>query len=170
MAVLSGEVDKVSWLALSQGRRNADLSDVSLICSENIESEAFDLTNAVSAGDTLRALVVLDKMRSESKGAERDAPKFFGQIAKNFSLVFCVKSMSDGGRTPKEIADALGLTEFYCSRLIASGKSRPLAFYSRALSLCRETDVKIKTSREDAFLLLELLIIRLTRLKEEGRA
>ena len=161
MATLSSEIDKVSWLVLSEGRDTASDSDVERVCSENIETQAFELVNAVSSGNTARALIVLDEMKRKSKGGDREAPKFFGQIAKNFSLVYGVKAMAEEGVGKEKIASSLGVTGGHCEVLLGMGRSRPLSFFSRVLSLCRETDIRIKTTSVDPFLLLELLIVRI---------
>jgi len=70
MATLSNEVDKIGAYTASQGRRHVTYDDIELLAVSSPETGAFDFSNAVTEGNTARALELLCDMKARKEKPE----------------------------------------------------------------------------------------------------
>lgn len=161
MTALSQEVDKLSCYLLFYGRKELKREDISLVSSSVLEIDAFDFSNAILANDRTRAFAILGDM----KGKKEDPLLILGSVSKIFSDLCLVKSLMNRGKQKDEIAKAIHLHEYPTSLRMRAAAGKSYEALSKAVSLCLDTDVKMKSTPHDKYLLLEMLVLELSFLK-----
>ena len=152
MFTLAAEIDKLSFYALSHGRKTVLLDDVASITCTTIEDDAFALSNALLDGNGDNALSALSVMKYN-----RVEPIIvLSEIAKTFSDLYVVKTLLSDGKTLPEILGALRATnkpkavsEYKVKIYMASAAKTSTERLRRALNLCAEADTAIKMSYND---------------------
>ncbi|MBE6565002.1 MAG: DNA polymerase III subunit delta [Ruminococcaceae bacterium] len=157
MTTLADEIDKLCFYLLAHGRRELAREDIPLVACSYTEINAFDFSNALLARDRERVFAIL----SDMKGKKEEPVVILGGISKMFSEMCSVKALSDRGMQKAQIAKAVGMHEYAVSLRLKAVASRTYEELSKAVAACLETDIKLKSSSEDKYLLLELLVVRL---------
>ena len=141
MMTMAGEIEKLCAFLHINGRDTVTKEDVKNICSETRELEPFGLSNAVLAGKTDTALGILHLMEQKHI---RPAVAFAG-IYSTYLDLYRVKAALDGGIAVIDIAKKLKMNEYRASIYANAAKGTTLKKISHVLSLCRESDLKIKS-------------------------
>lgn len=157
MLALRGEIDKLTAFLLSEGRNVLTKEDIDKISVTNTEIQAFDFSNAILDGNTERAMLIL----SDSK-LRKEAPELIlGSVIKVYSELYTVKALSDAGMVKSAIAKETGIHEFKVGLYLARAGRLSRAALEKAVSLCHEADIKIKTSQTDKYAVLDELVVSL---------
>ena len=157
MNVLVNEIAKLSAYALSHGETHITEAMLLKVTTPYLESGAFDFVNAIMEGNTARAFVLLADRR-----AKREKPiEIFASISRVVSELLQVKVLSEAGLSAKEIADATRRNEYAIKIQMNALRNRSLDAIKRAATLCYETDIKLKSTSVDKFMLLERLIVEM---------
>lgn len=151
MFTLSAEIDKLSFYALSHGRKAVTIEDVTSITCTTVEDDAFALSNALLDGNSDRALSALSVMKYN-----RVEPIIvLSEIAKTFSDLYVVKTLLSDGKTLPEILGALravnkkAVSDYKARIYMASAAKTSTERLRRAIELCAEADTAIKLSYND---------------------
>ena len=143
MFTLSGEVDKLSFYALSNGRDVVTLSDVPLVTCPNDEFDSFALSTAVAEGNSARALDVISLMK-----ARRIEPVIvMAELSKTLGDMLAVKVLLGARKSPAEIAAALKIkSEYQVKMIINRVCDVSIDYLRRAVDSCAEADAALKLS------------------------
>ncbi len=143
MFTLAGEVDKLSFYALSHGRSELSPEDIPAVAVADTAYDAFAFANALTSGDRRRALNILAVMKQQ-----RVEPTIImGEVSKTFGDMFTIRTLMEEGLAPRTVAELTKLHEYRVSLYSAAVASVPLATLRRILDLCVETDASVKSSR-----------------------
>lgn len=146
MYILSSEIEKLSYYALSMGRNEVMASDIEAVTSAELDCDTFALTNAIVAGDRTAAMNVLEVLRFR-----RTEPSMIvGEVASTLYSMARVAAVSEHTGDAASIAAATGIHEYrvgmYLRALgdISHGKDRRQRIFD-AIELCSDADARLKT-------------------------
>lgn len=143
MRNLDSELSKLTAY-ISYHKRNAlTLEDIAAVCSPNPEEFAFELTNAIIAGDRKRAFNALLKYKQRKD----DPIKVMASVSKTVSEMLIAAVILEGGGGKKEIMAAIkNLGEYkagiYKTAVTGIDPDRLRA----SLDRCRKTDALLKST------------------------
>lgn len=154
--VISMELDK---LCLYARGRCIEEADVRLLAGSVHESNIFVLIDAVVGQRRAQAFQVLEQLLWQGAAP----PYVLVMLTSQFRLILQAVELKARGLSPRDIAGRLGIAHEY--RLKKVLEQTPLYSPKRLEHIyCRllETDISIKTGRQDGELALELLITELS--------
>lgn len=157
MFVLAGEIEKLAYYALQNGRSTVTSDDVTQVAAPVAAPDAFALSNAVLAGRNAEALDALGVMKFQ-----RIEPTFvLGEIARTFGDMQNARGLLDAGKNTAEIAALLHLHEYKAGLLVRAVSGTTAARISRALALTAEADAALKRLGSADYAPIEQLICAL---------
>lgn len=145
MYTLSSETEKLAYYVLQNGRREVTSADVKTVATAEISSDTFALANAILGGrgdEALKALGVLKFRRVEPVIV-------MGEVSATICDMIRVKALVKDGMSPTAIATAFKMSEYKVKRYVAGVKDVPEQKLYRALELCSEADLALKSSAAD---------------------
>ena len=145
MYSLKNELDKLIRFAQAENRSIISKEDIELLVSKKTEMEAFELTNAILDKKYGKAIESLDKLRN----LKEDPVNILGQISRYFCDLLTVNMATSSGLTDNySISKKTGIHEYKIKLTVNSLKrySNPNEFINKSLDLCRECDLKIKST------------------------
>ena len=143
MFTLAGEVDKLSFYLLSQGRTELLPDDIPAVAVADTAYDAFAFANSLTSGDRRRALNILSVMKQQ-----RIEPTIImGEVSKTFGDMFTIRTLMDEGLPPRMISELTKVHEYRVGLYSAAVASVPAETLRRILDLCVETDASVKSSR-----------------------
>ncbi len=158
MTTLNHEITKLSAYVLSHGKNTVTSEDIHEVSVAAKEIDTFDFSNAILNGDVDRAIFILSDMKQR-----KEAPELIlGSVAKVYSDLYTVKTLMESGILKTELAKKIGMHEYKAGIYMQRAKSLSKNGLKKAISLCREADVKIKNSPLDNYTVLDMLVIRLS--------
>ena len=161
MRNLAGEADKLIAYTLSQGESSVKTEYIALVCSPSSSDDAFELANAVIAGDRQRALAAL--LRYKQRKEEPVA--VLSSVSRTMCELLSSAVIIEGGGDKKDIASALKIHEYraelYKSAVTGVNPDRLRA----ALERCRKADLQLKTTTL-GYIALERLISTIPQLSK----
>ena len=163
MYPLKNELDKLICFVQSENIDTITRKDIELLVPEKIEIEAFGLTNAILDKKYGKAMESLEKLRD----LKEEPLMILGQIARYFSDLSQINMAIASGITDSSaISKKTGIHE-YKVKLTAGSLRRyanPGEFVKKSLDLCRECDVRLKSTSLDNFGLIENLLANIAGL------
>lgn len=157
MFVLASEIEKVASFARYNGKTVISEDMIYAVCSPNTVFGAFDFANAMIDGNTSLALSIFAEMK-----LRKEKPEYIlSSVSKICGELLTVRILSDGGYSPQNIADKLGMHIYPTTLRINAASKKSLKALERAVELCYDTDMKIKSTRLDQYTALEVLILSL---------
>ncbi len=157
MYILSREVEKLCAYILAHGRSKAEEVDILTVCSPTAVYGAFDFVNALLDHKTAKAFILLEDMKKRKEKPQ----DILGTVSKLCSELLQVKVLRDCGLSSTEIASKLKMHEYVLSLRLKSASARSIEALEKAVTLCRNADRKIKSTRLDSFRVIELLILEM---------
>ena len=158
MTTLNNEITKLAAYVLQNNRSTVTEEDIHTVSSSVNEIDTFDFSNAVMNGDIDRALLILNDMRLHKAAPEM----IFGSIAKTYSELYTVKTLLEAGMLKPEIAKAAGMHEYKAGLCISRANALSKAGLEKAIELCHEADLKIKSGSLSPYDILDILLIKLS--------
>ncbi|MBE6671045.1 MAG: DNA polymerase III subunit delta [Ruminococcaceae bacterium] len=157
MTTLNNEISKLTYYVLQNGRNTVTESDIHIVSSIVNEIDAFDFSNAIIAGDSERAFSILNEMK-----LHKEAPEvILGSIMKTYSEMYTVKILAESGIAQADISKKTGIHEYRVGIYSQRVKSLSKNGLQKAISLCHEADLKIKSFSFDSYDTLDILLIKL---------
>lgn len=155
MFVLSNEIEKLAAYVKFHGEGTVKNEHIEKVCSSNLEINAFDFSNAILEADTDKAYLILSDMERR-----KEKPlHIFGAVSKVVSDLYSVKVLADSGENDKEIASKLKIHEYKVSIYRKSAMKRSRERLKKLLSLCAETDIRLKSTSLSDYTVLDKLVI-----------
>ena len=167
MYPLKNELDKLICFARSENRNVISKEDIELLISKKMEMEAFELTNAILEKKYAKAVESLEKLKT----LKEEPVVILGQIARYFCDLLPVNAAMNAG-SPSDISDSFSIAKRtgiheYKVRLTVNSLRKyknPADFINKSLNLCRECDIRLKSTQLPDYDLLENLLFNIAGL------
>ena len=156
MTALSGEISKICAYS---GTDEIKRSDIDAVVEPVLDAVVFQMTDLMSNGEYGAALLKLEqllKMQEEPIG-------ILAVIGNHFRRLSTAKTLLDNGKTAVDLMKLCGLADYPARKTMSAAARFSTGFYKRAAELILESDVRLKTSFDDADRILEVLILQLAR-------
>lgn len=150
MYTLSAETEKLAYYVLRNGRGEVTPEDVENVCIAEIASDTFALANAIIGGrhdEALRALGVMKFRRVEPVIV-------MGELSTTICDMIKVKALVKEGMPPSAISATIStpshkVSEYRVKLCVSGVKGVSEQRLSRALALCSDADLALKSSASD---------------------
>jgi DNA polymerase-3 subunit delta len=169
MMLISSELEKLLLYALD--KKSITLGDVETMVVGAKQRSLYELTDAISAHDRVRALALLQGLLNSSEGGEDAAIGHLYMLARTFRqmLVIQEKNVRDSRAIWQALWQGFRMPPFAADDLIRQARrykgSRDL---TRALRLIARADLELRSSPPDKRLVLERLVYELSSEAKPG--
>lgn len=133
-------------------------SDVEKVCTKSVKSRVFDLTDAIGAKQTAKALSLLNDMDV----LKEPMPKVMYMIARQFRQLVQVKLLTGDGANQAQIASHFKMPPFIAGKLLKQAQSFSMDKLEKAITTGLELDLAIKTGQLRDRAAIELMITGLS--------
>ncbi len=113
MGTLKIEIEKLGFYALD--RDSIGKEDIEAVCTRQLNSVIFDLTDAIAAGDQRKALKVYDELKMQKEPVQL----IWRMLIKQFIQLLAVKDMRAAGKSADDIASTLAAHPYAVKKLMA---------------------------------------------------
>lgn len=153
---VSNEITKLC--AYTGDRQKITMADIRKVCTRSVKSRVFDLTDAIAARQSAKALMFLNDMAVLKEPMQ----KIMFMIARQFRQLLHVKLLLGEGAAQPEITSKLKLNPYISGKIIRQAQSFSLEKLEAAISKGLELDLAVKTGEIGDRTAIELLITSLT--------
>ncbi len=154
MTRLDGEIEKLcAYTANDEITR----SDVDAVVEPTLEAVVFEITDAIGQGDFGRALQrlhVMLKLRAEPIAV-------LAAVGSHLRRLRAARVLLSEGRSSAELAELCGIAPYAANKTATQARRFSDRFCEKAVLLCRDCDLRLKTSYDEPQRLLELLLLTL---------
>jgi DNA polymerase-3 subunit delta len=162
MMMISSELEKLLLFALDRGR--ITLGDVETMVLAAKQRSLYELTDAISARDRVRALALLHGLLNSSDAGEDSAIGHLYMLARTFRqmLVIQEKNVRDSRAIWQALWQGFRMPPFAADDLIRQARRyKSRRELTRALRLVARADLELRSSPPDKRLVLERLVYEL---------
>ncbi len=153
-------------LALYAGDAAIDVAAVENLVAETRQRGIFELTKAIGAGQTARALALLTNMLRNREPALR----IQFMLARHLRQVWRAKELAASGASRQEIASGVGLNPYFLDDVLVPARRMSRAALAQAFDRLYEADVDLKSSKLDPEIALARLVQTLADTSAGGAA
>lgn len=161
MLAVAGEVEKLAAFKkyAAEGEPiEITEDDVRRVCSQNAKDELpFAMSDAASKWNLKEMLAVFDMCRD----MQEEPVSVVAKLGRIYSDMLKMKTALDSGKTVGMAAKALGMNEFRAGLVARSVQNVPTAVIENSILLTYETDVKLKSTQTDKWVLLDGLAAKI---------
>lgn len=154
MMKLASEIDKLSSYLHAKGRDEVTADDIRFISVPETEFDPFAFSNAAMEGNRAAALEALAVMKFRQVKPEYA----LSEIAGLYSNMYMSKLLKQSGATQADIAKLLKIHEFKAGLYLKATEKMTLDQLKRALDLCLDADLAMKTYGKRNYEQIEKLI------------
>ncbi len=162
MMLVASELEKLLLYATGRGR--ITLGDVEIMVLSAKQRTLYELTDAISAHDRVRALALLQGLLNSSDAGEDSAIGHLYMLAKTFRqmLVILEKNVRDSRAIWQALWQGFRMPPFAADDLIRQARRyKSRRELTRALRLVARADLELRSSPPDKRLVLERLVYEL---------
>jgi DNA polymerase III subunit delta len=162
MMLISSELEKLLLYTLGRGR--ITLGDVETMVLAAKQRSLYELTDAISAHDRVRALALLQGLLNSSEAGEDAAIGHLYMLARTFRqmLVILEKNVRDSRAIWQALWQGFRMPPFAADDLIRQARRyKSRRELTRALKLIARADLELRSSPPDKRLVLERLVYEL---------
>jgi DNA polymerase-3 subunit delta len=162
MMMIASELEKLLLYTLGRGR--ITLGDVETMVLGAKQRSLYELTDAISARDRVRALALLQGLLNSSDGGEDSAIGHLYMLARTFRqmLVILEKNVRDSRAIWQALWQGFRMPPFAADDLIRQARRyKSRRELTRALRLVARADLELRSSPPDKRLVLERLVYEL---------
>jgi DNA polymerase-3 subunit delta len=162
MMLISSELEKLLLYTLGKGR--ITLGDVETMVLAAKQRSLYELTDAISARDRVRALALLQGLLNSSDAGEDAAIGHLYMLARTFRqmLVILEKNVRDSRAIWQALWQGFRIPPFAADDLIRQARRyKSRRDLTRALKLIARADLELRSSPPDKRLVLERLVYEL---------
>ncbi len=162
MMLVSSELEKL--LLYAMGRARITLGDVETMVLAAKQRSLYELTDAISARDRVRALALLHGLLNSSEAGEDAAIGHLYMLARTFRqmLVILEKNVRDSRAIWQALWQGFRMPPFAADDLIRQARRyKSRRELTRALRLVARADLELRSSPPDKRLVLERLVYEL---------
>jgi DNA polymerase III subunit delta len=135
---LSRELEKLALAVYPRG--TVSLGDVERLAARDAAPQAYDLADALVAGDLRATLALAEELEAHG---ERPGRLVF-PIARRLREVHRAAVMLDGGMSEQKVGEALRVPPWLAKKTISRAKKADVAALERALSVFAELEVELR--------------------------
>lgn len=161
MTTLGPEIAKVAsyctTLQISRG-------DIDAVVTPALKARTFDISNALASGEYERALTGLRELFA----MQEDCNLILGAIGSQMRRLHYAKTIMACGRGQDTLMELTGMKSYPAGLTMTAARRASEGFCRRAVELCLQTDIRMKTSYDEPERLLELLIMELSQEARRG--
>jgi len=152
MTSIYNEIEKIT--VFLGDRNTVTPADIEAVCIKTLKSRIFDLTDAVAARDSRKALSLLNDMIN----LKEPVPRIMYMIVRQLRQIFETKYLLKNKATRDDIARVLGVSSFVAGKLEKQARYFSEEDIKKYVKICLETDENIKTWRINDRTAVELLL------------
>ncbi len=141
MDMLAAEIQKLCAYVKARNLPGATEKEMAHVCIRTVESDAFSFSNALLDGRTEDAFRFLGDMKQRRV----EPVVVLGQVAKLYGDMLTVTQMDAEGLAAAAITERTGLHKYVVSLYMKNGKQHGVAILRRAVELCAEIDLAMKS-------------------------
>ena len=156
MTALSGEIAKICGYS---GADEICKEDIDAVVEPHLDAVVFQMTDLLSQGACGAALVKLQQLLK----MQEEPLSILGAIGGHFRRLGTAKTLLENGKNPSDLMKLCSIGDYPARKTMSAAGKFSAAFYQKTAELVLESDVKIKTSFDDADRILEILILQLSR-------
>ncbi len=156
LAQLDNEAAKLCALVGAGGQVQRE--HIEMLCEQSQEYRIYELTDALFAGQTQRALALLRRMLSDGE----EPTMLIAMLARQTRLL--AAAAAEPRITAQQLAGAMDVKLYPAKKAITLGNALGLARVGRCLALCVAADSAIKQGRYEGRAAVEELAMRIARL------
>ena len=153
MFLLANEIEKLAYYTKVHGRQRLAREDVPLVCSAEIEYDAFEFANAILADRRSDALSTLSAMKFK----QVEPLNILSEMARVYCDLVSVKMLLFAGGGEEDVAAKLKMHEYKAKLYIRAAQNMELERMQALIKMCCEADAAMKLS-DKTYLPLEKLI------------
>lgn len=142
-------------IIFASGKSEITEADVDECGIDIQEKSIFELADSIGSKDISKALKVLKSLSREP------LPLLLGSISRQFRILLMVKSLSQRGVPPKEMARIIGMSPYYFDNYIKRSRHFTLKELRGAIGLLRGADIDFKSGRLPESVILPSLVTEL---------
>jgi len=149
---LIGEIEKVG--AYARGSR-ITREDIEAVATPQLDAVAFEMTNAIGAGNFDRAARVLGELLQ----MQEPAVLILFTLGKNLRQLYSARMILEQHGTAGDLAQQWGLKPYPAQKLMDSARRFSLPWCRKAVTLCAQADLALKSdNRDEREVLTDLLL------------
>lgn len=142
-------------------------SDIDAVCTKVLDAVTFDLTDAITAQRFDRALGLVNELI-----AQKNEPiVLLAAVARHIQRLYAARLALEAHSSEQQLMELLGSkSPYYARKMQQSATQLSVKWLRRALLLCGESDVAMKSAGSDRKKVLELLLLQLAANFEERKS
>lgn len=161
MTALHGEIGKIAAFAPEEQITRAD---VDAVVEPVLEAQVFDLTDAILNRRSETALQKLETLLQ----LQQEPVAILGAVSSQMRRILTARRLQAAGKGQKELMQLCGISGFPAAKALEFARQHSAGFCHRAVELCLEADVQLKTSFDAPERVLELLVLQLLQEASRG--
>ena len=161
MTALLGEIGK---LAAYVEDETVTRSHIDLLVEPALEAETWDLTDAIADGRYETALQLLRTLLQK----QEEPGKILGSVGAQMRRLLAAKRLMDAGKRQQDLMQLCGIKSYPAQKSMEKARRLSPRFCARAVELCLEADLRLKTSYDTPSRVLELLVLELAGESRNG--
>ncbi len=154
MQNISNEVAKLTAYCANRGE--VTVADIDAICSHQVTSQIFKMTDAMATRDRMKAMNYYYDMIE----LQEEPIRILTMVTRHFNLLMQAKDIIARGGNDRVIAEQMGLSPYQAGLYARQSRAFALPWLKRAFAECVETDRRIKSGLIDRYLGVETLILK----------
>ncbi len=151
---LIGEIEKIG--AYAKGPR-ITREDIDAVATPQLEAVVFRMTDAIGEGRFDRAAGVLGELYQ----MQEPPIKILFSLGKQMRQLYSARLLMERGHGVGALASLWGMKPFQAEKVMRSARRFSLSWCRRAVVLCGQTDLDMKSTGQDAQQLLTTLLLEL---------
>ncbi len=156
----SALVQEVNKLAMFAGdRETVAAEDVDAVATHNPEANIFEMVDALGHKKTDRALTELNRLLFSGEAPHR----VLAMVVRQFRIIIKAKAMEGRRVSAGEAAAILGVRPYLVDKYRQQAKSFSMAELKGIYALLKDTDVDMKTGRQEPGLAMEMLVGKISK-------
>jgi len=155
MSNLKNEIDKTA--AYSRGRQITK-EDIDAVVTPVLDAVMYQMTNAMADRAWDKAMGILLTLRE----MKEEPVVLLAAMGRNLRGMYAARLARQSGRSAHDVMRLMGYQSLYpVERLMQAAQKRSLPWCRRAVSLCAEADLFLKSGRGDRGRVLEWIVAKL---------
>ncbi len=154
MTALSCEMQKLCAYLHANGRTAASRDDIALVCTSTDTAGDFAISNAVRERD----IGALTRVYTILKNEKTEAMSLFFQISSAINELWKIKTGLADGYSKEELMRIHGMKEYPMKLAMQGCAKYSLETLTRLTELCAETDILLKSTPVDGYVLVERIL------------
>lgn len=152
LTLIESEVEKL--ISYTYGRDITN-EDIVKMLPDRADNDIFNLVEAISTKKVENSLEVLNELMFKGE----KATAIIYMIERQFNLLLQIKYGMEEGKKKDEIVKDLKMNSYICEKMMVQSKKFTVESLRKAVSLCLEAEVTLKSSSTDSKTEMELLIL-----------